>query len=74
MTKLETIVTYAQKNLSEKEQDLLADEALKFMHSLHGNDMRLSPEEIEDVKFALADPNPKYASDEDVIRVLGRLP
>lgn len=69
MTKLDTVIDYA-KSLPLEAQNKLAEDILRTMQS-QTPDISLTAEEIEDVKQAMAETNPKYASAEDVKSALG---
>ena len=69
MTKLEQLVKYA-KNLPVDTQNTLANDLIELMKK-RSKGIRLTAEEIADVKQALANPNPSYASEAEVLAALG---
>ncbi|MBL4869599.1 MAG: hypothetical protein JKX72_01460 [Robiginitomaculum sp.] len=69
MTKLEQLVKYA-KNLPVDTQNTLANDLFELMKN-RSKGIRLTAEEIADVKQALANPNPSYASEAEVLAALG---
>ena len=69
MTKLEQLVKYA-KTLPVDTQNTLANDLIELMKN-RSKGIRLTAEEIADVKQALANPNPSYASEAEVLAALG---
>ncbi len=69
MTKLEQLVKYA-KNLPVDTQNTLANDLFELMKN-RSKGIRLTAEEIAEVKQALANPNPSYASEAEVLTALG---
>jgi len=69
MTKLEQIVKYA-KGLPSDLQEVLADDLIALMKN-RSKAIRLSADEIADVKAAMKNPNPKYASEAEVLAAIG---
>jgi len=69
MTKLEQLAQYA-KNLPIDTQNMLAEDLIKLMKS-RTRDIRLTAKEIADVKQALSEPDPAYASEAEILEALG---
>ena len=69
MTKLEQLVKYA-KNLPVDTQNTLANDLFELMKNL-SKGIRLTADEIAEVKQALSNPNPSYASEAEVLAALG---
>jgi len=69
MTKLEQLVKYA-KNLPVDTQNTLANDLFELMKN-RSKGTRLTVDEIADVKQALANPNPSYANEAEVLVALG---
>ncbi|PHS38797.1 MAG: hypothetical protein COA91_07120 [Robiginitomaculum sp.] len=69
MTKLEQLVKYA-KNLPVDTQNTLANDLFELMKN-RSKGIRLTADEIADVKQALSNPNPSYASEAEVLAALG---
>ena len=69
MTKLEQLVNYA-KNLPVDTQNTLANDLLALIKE-RTKDIHLTADEIAEVKLALANPTPTYASEAEVLAALG---
>ncbi|MBL4617826.1 MAG: hypothetical protein JKY46_09020 [Robiginitomaculum sp.] len=70
MTKLEQIIDFA-KTLPVEQQDGIANDLVAIMRS-RNKAISLSPKEIADVKTAIADKNPIFASESEILAVLGK--
>ena len=69
MTDFERLVEYAKK-LPVETQDLIAADLIELMKS-RSRYIRLTEDEIADVKQAVINPNPTYASEAEVLAALG---
>ncbi len=70
MTKLEQIVNFA-KTLPPEQQDGIANDLVALMRS-RNKSMTLNPQEIADVEAAIAQENPIFASESEILAALGR--
>lgn len=70
MTKLEEFVSFAT-DLPPKRREEIEDILATIMRS-NDEALRLSPEQEQDIQKRLEDPQPKYASAEDIKSVFGR--
>jgi hypothetical protein len=70
MTKLEQIIDFA-KTLPVEQQDGIANDLVALMRS-RNKAISLSPKEIDDVKNAIAQKNPVFADESEILAALGK--
>ncbi len=71
----ESALKAAYEDVLKLPEDVQADaaELLREFIAQHSSDIRLSRAQIDEVKRRLAEPNPEYASDEEMDEFFGRV-